>query len=210
MIELFYSPTPNGRKISIMLEEIKFDYKITKMDLSKGDQFSSDFRKISPFSKIPAIIDHKNKVNLSQSGAILIYLAELSGKFYDEDNKHLINQWLMAQMGDIGPMLGQHHQFHHYNPGKSKFGEERYFNIAKRIYKDLDEHLSVSDFLAGVNYSIADIATFPWIARHEWHDIGLKKYKHLSRWYKFISNRPAVIKGYDCLNTGEKIPEIKL
>ena len=208
MIELFYSPTPNGRKISIMLEEIKFDYKITKMDLSKGDQFSSDFRKISPLSKMPAIIDHKNKVSLSQSGAILIYLAELSGKFYDEDNRLLINQWLMAQMGDIGPMLGQHHQFHHYNPGKSKFGEERYFNIAKRIYKDLDEHLSVTDFLAGDNYSIADIATFPWIARHEWHDIGLKKYKHLSRWYKSISNRSAVKKGYDCLNTGEKIPKI--
>ena len=166
MIELFYSPTPNGKKISIMLEEIKFDYKITKMDLSKGDQFSSDFRKLSPFSKIPAIIDHKNKINLFQSGAILIYLAELSGKFYDEDNRHLINQWLMAQMGDIGPMLGQHHQFHHYNPGKSEFGEKRYFNIAKRIYKDLDEHLSASDFLADDNYSIADIATFPWIARH--------------------------------------------
>ena len=210
MIELFYSPTPNGRKISIMLEEIKFDYKITKIDLSKGDQFSYDFRKISPFSKIPAIIDHKNKINLFQSGAILIYLAELSGKFYEENNRHLINQWLMAQMGDIGPMLGQHHQFHHYNPGKSKFGEERFFNIAKRIYKDLDERLSVLDFLAGGDYSIADIATFPWIARHEWHDIGLKKYKHLSRWYKFISNRPAVEKGYDCLNTGEKIPKIKL
>ena len=116
----------------------------------------------------------------------------------------------MAQMGDIGPMLGQHHQFHHYNPGKSKFGEERFFNIAKRIYKDLDEHLLVADFLAGDNYSIADIATFPWIARHNWHDIGLKNYEHLSRWYQSISNRPAVKKGYDCLNTGEKIPEIKL
>ena len=140
----------------------------------------------------------------------MIYLAELSGKFYDEDNKHLINQWLMAQMGDIGPMLGQHHQFHHYNPGKSKFGEERFFNIAKRIYKDLDEHLSVADFLAGDNYSIADIATFPWIARHNWHDIGLKNYEHLSRWYQSISNRPTVKKGYDCLNTGEKIPVIEL
>ena len=210
MIELFYSETPNGRKISIMLEEIKLNYKITEINLSKGDQFNSDFRKISPLSKIPAITDHKNKVSLFQSGAILIYLAELSGKFYDEDNRLLINQWLMAQMGDIGPMLGQHHQFHHYNPGKSKFGEERYFNIAKRIYKDLDEHLSVTDFLAGDNYSIADIATFPWIARHEWHDIGLKKYKHLSRWYILISNRQAVKKGYDCLNTGEKIPGLKL
>jgi len=208
VIELFYSNTPNGKKISIMLEEINFDYKITKVDLSNGEQFKSDFRKISPLSKIPAIIDHKNNVSLFQSGAILIYLAELSGKFYDSDNKLLINQWLMAQMGDIGPMLGQHHQFHHYNPGKSTFGEERYFNIAKRIYKDLEEHLASSNFLAGKKYSIADISTFPWIARHEWHDIGLKKYKNLSKWYELISERPAVIKGFDCLKSGEKIPKI--
>ena len=179
MIELFYADTPNGRKISIMLEEIKFDYKITKINLSEGHQFKPDFRKISPLSKIPAITDHKNNISLFQSGAILIYLAELSGKFYDANNKILINQWLMAQMGDVGPMLGQHHQFHHYNPSKSKFGEERYFNIAKRIYKDLDEHLASSNFLAGKEYSIADIATFPWIARHEWHDVGLKNYKNL-------------------------------
>ena len=208
MIELFYADTPNGRKISIMLEEIGFDYKIKEINLSKGEQFSSNFRKISPLSKIPAITDHSNKVSLFQSGAILIYLAELSGKFYDADNRILINQWLMAQMGDIGPMLGQHHQFHHYNPGKSKFGEERYFNIAKRLYQDLDEHLSKSDFLAGKKYSIADIATFPWIARHNWHDIGLKKFKNLSIWYKKVSEREAVIKGYDCLKKGEKIPEI--
>ena len=208
MIELFYANTPNGRKISIMLEEIKFEYKITIIDLSKGDQFNSEFRKISPLSKIPAIIDHNNKIKLFQSGAILIYLAELSGKFYDIDNRPRINEWLMAQVGDIGPMLGQHHQFHHYNPGKSKFGEERYFNIAKRIYKDLDEHLSASEFLAGKNYSIADIATFPWIARHDWHDVGIKDYNNLSRWYKQISEREAVIKGYDCLKKGEKIPKI--
>jgi GST-like protein len=207
VIELFYASTPNGRKISIMLEEIKFDYKITEINLSNGDQFNPNFRKISPLSKIPAITDHKNKVSLFQSGAILIYLAELSGKFYDSDNKILINQWLMAQMGDIGPMLGQHHQFHHYNPGKSKFGEERYFNIAKRLYKDLDDHLSNSDYLAGKNYSIADIATFPWIARHDWHDIGLKKFKNLLRWYEEISKREAVIRGYDCLQKGEKIPQ---
>ena len=208
MIELFYSNTPNGRKISIMLEEIKFDYKITEINLSKGDQFSSDFRKISPLSKIPAITDHKKKISLFQSGAILIYLAELSGKFYNQDNRILINQWLMAQMGDIGPMLGQHHQFHHYNPGKSKFGEERYFNIAKRLYKDLDEHLSKTDFLAGTEYSIADIATFPWIARHNWHDVGLKSFKNLTAWYEKISKREAVIKGYDCLDKGEKIPKV--
>tara|TARA_B100000686_G_scaffold69216_1_gene75050 strand:+ start:425 stop:1051 length:627 start_codon:yes stop_codon:yes gene_type:complete len=208
LIELFYASTPNGRKISIMLEEIQFEYKITELDLSKGDQFNPKFRKISPLSKIPAITDHKNKVSFFQSGAILIYLAELSGKFYDSNNKNLINQWLMAQMGDIGPMLGQHHQFHHYNSGKSKFGEERYFNIAKRLYKDLDERLSKSDYLAGKKYSIADIATFPWIARHNWHDIGLKKFKNLSKWYKKISEREAVIKGYDVLKKGEKIPEI--
>tara|TARA_Y100000590_G_scaffold204948_1_gene232431 strand:+ start:125 stop:751 length:627 start_codon:yes stop_codon:yes gene_type:complete len=208
MIELFYASTPNGRKISIMLEEIKFDYKITEINLSKGDQFNPNFRKISPLSKIPAITDHKNKISLFQSGAILIYLAELSGKFYDVNNRILINQWLMAQMGDIGPMLGQHHQFHHYNPGKSEFGEERYFNIAKRLYQDLDEHLLNSEFLAGKNYSIADIATFPWIARHNWHDIGLKKFKNLSKWYEKISEREAVIKGYDCLKVGEKIPKI--
>ena len=208
MIELFYSNTPNGRKISIMLEEINFDYKITEIDLSIGDQFKSDFRKISPLSKIPAITDHKNKISLFQSGAILIYLAELSGKFYDKEDRVVINQWLMAQMGDIGPMLGQHHQFHHYNPGKSKFGEDRYFNIAKRLYQDLDDHLSKFQYLAGKKYTIADIATFPWIARHNWHDIGLNKFKNLCKWYENISKRKAVKKGYDCVNSGETIPEV--
>ena len=191
-----------------MLEEIKFEYKIKEINFSKDDQFNPEFRKISPLSKIPAITDRKNKISLFQSGAILIYLADLSGKFYDNNNRNLINQWLMAQVGDIGPMLGQHHQFHHYNPGKSKFGEDRYFNIAKRLYKDLDERLSQSNFLAGEKYSIADIATFPWIARHNWHDIGLKNFKNLSRWYEEISQRSAVIKGYDVLNVGDKIPKI--
>ena len=208
VIELFYSNTPNGKKISIMLEEINFEYKVSEINLSDGDQFKSEFRKISPLSKIPVIIDHDHKVSLFQSGAILIYLAELSGKFYDKDNRILINQWLMAQMGDIGPMLGQHHQFHHYNPGKSQFGEERYFNIAKRLYKDLDIHLEKNNFLAGKKYSIADIATFPWIARHPIHGIGLKNFTHLSRWYNDISKREAVIKGFDPLKKGEKIPEI--
>ena len=207
MIELFYSSTPNGRKISIMLEELKFDYKVTEINLSEGEQFKTEFRKISPLSKIPVITDHKNKVSIFQSGAILIYLAELGGKFYEENNRILINQWLMTQMGDVGPMLGQHHQFHHYNPGKSKFGEDRYLNIAKRIYKDLDEHLLKNDFLAGKKYSIADIATFPWIARHDWHDVGLKNFKNLTRWYLEIANRKAVIEGYDLLKNGSKIPK---
>jgi len=217
MIELFYAPTPNGKKISIMLEEIGFEYKITQIKLnpeggfSKGEQFKPEFRKISPFSKIPVIIDHdNNKEVVFESGAILMYLGEKSNKFYEQKDRTKINQWLMAQMGYVGPMLGQHHQFHRYNSGKDKWGEERYFKITKTIYGDLDERLGQSKYLAGENYSIADIATFPWIARHDWHDIGLKKYKHLSRWYILISNRQSVKKGYDCLNTGEKIPGLKL
>ena len=208
MIELLTADTPNGKKISIMLEEIGFKYKVTKINIYKDEQFKQEFRKISPFSKIPVIIDHdNNKEAVFESGVILMYLGEKSNKFYDEKDRLKINQWLMAQMAYIGPMLGQHHQFHHFNPGKSKFGEDRYFEIAKKIYKDLDEHLSKSDFLAGKKYSIGDIATFPWIARHEWHDIGLKNYKNLTRWYVKISERKAVIKGYDFMKRGEKIPK---
>ena len=207
MIELLTANTPNGKKITIMLEEIKFEYKVTKVNIQKEEQFDPKFRAISPFSKIPVIIDHENKTSLFESGAILMYLGEKSGKFYPNKNKHLINQWLMGQMAYVGPMLGQHHQFHHYNSGKSNWGEERYFKIAKSIYKDLDERLEKSKFLAG-EYSIADIATFPWLARHEWHDIGLKSYKNLSRWYEEISKRKAVIKGFDLLKRDEKIPKI--
>jgi len=170
------------------------------MDLLKDDQFKPDFKKISPFSKIPVIVDHENKKSVFESGAILIYLADKYNKFYDAKDRNVINQWLMAQMGTIGPMLGQHHQFHHYNPGKSQFGEERFFKIAKRLYGELDERLSLSKYLAGDEYTIADIATWPWIARHEWHDIGLKNYKNLSRWYIDISKREAVIKGYQFMN----------
>ena len=135
MIELFTADTPNGKKISIMLEEIKYDYKVTKVNLFKNEQFNPEFKKISPFNKIPVIKDHDNGKTIFESGAILIYLGNKSGKFYDEKNRDQINQWLMAQMGYVGPMLGQHHQFHHYNSGKSKFGEDRYFKIAERIYK---------------------------------------------------------------------------
>ena len=208
MIELLTANTPNGKKISIMLEEIKFNYKVTKVNINKDEQFKPEFVKLSPFRKIPVIIDHDNKLSLFESGAILIYLAEKSGKFYDQNNRTVINQWLMGQMAYVGPMLGQHHQFHHYNPGKSEFGEERYFKISKKIYEELDERLSVSEYLAGKDYSIADIATFPWIARHEWHDIGLRNYKFLSEWYVKISSRQAVKKGFDLLNKGETIPDI--
>ena len=207
MIELFSADTPNGKKIGIMLEEIGFEYKVTKVNINTGDQFKPEFRKISPFSKIPVIKDHENNQTIFESGAILMYLGEKSNKFYDEKNKNIINQWLMAQMGLIGPMIGQHHQFHHFNPGKSKFGEDRYFKITKQLYQDLDERLKISKFLAGEDYSIADIATWPWIARHEWHDIGLKNYDNLKRWYLNIAERKAVIKGYDLMNIGAKIPK---
>ena len=190
-----------------MLEEICYEFKVTKIDLDKGEQFQTDFKKISPLNKIPVIIDHKKNKTIFESGAILIYLAEDSGKFYNNKDRLEINQWLMAQMGYVGPMLGQHHQFHHYNPGKSKFGEERYFKISERIYRELDERLAVSKFLAGNDYTIADIATFPWIARHEWHDIGLSKFKNLTRWYKEISKRKAVIKGFSFINENDLPPK---
>lgn len=208
MIELFTADTPNGKKISIMLEEIGFEYKVTKVDLGNNDQFKPEFVKISPFSKIPVITDHEINESIFESGAILMYLAEKSGKYYDQQDRLIINQWLMAQMGTVGPMIGQHHQFHHYNPGKSEFGEERYFKITKRIYQELDNRLKDSKFLAGEKYTIADIATWPWLARHEWHDIGLKNYKNLSRWYLEIAERDAVIKGYRFMDKDLKIPEL--
>ena len=190
-----------------MLEEINFNYKVTKVNILENEQFNPEFRKISPFSKIPVIVDHSNnKEAIFESGAILIYLGEKSNKFYENKDRLKINQWLMAQMGYVGPIIGQHHQFHHYNPGKSKFGEERYFKITRSIYKDLDERLEQSKYLAGEKYSIADIATWPWIARHDWHGIGLKNYKNLTRWYIEIAERKAVIKGYNFMNKESKIP----
>ncbi len=208
MIELLTADTPNGKKISIMLEETKLEYKVTKVNLYKDEQFKPDFRKISPFSKIPVIIDYdNNKEAIFESGAILIYLGEKTNKFYDKKDRLKINQWLMAQMGYIGPMFGQHHQFHYYNPGKSEFGENRYFKITKTIYADLDERLENSKYLAGEKYTIADIATWPWVARHPIHDIGLKKFKNLTRWYLEIAQRESVIKGYDFMKSGEVIPQ---
>ena len=191
-----------------MLEEINYKYKLTRVDISNGEQFNPEFIKISPFSKIPVIIDHDENETVFESGAILMYLGEKSGKFYNKQDRLKINQWLMAQMGYVGPMIGQHHQFHHFNPGKSDFGEERYFKITKKIYQDLDSRLESSKYLAGEKYSIADIATWPWIARHEWHDIGLKNFKNLSKWYLDIASRDAVIKGYDLYNNGSEIPKL--
>ena len=204
MFQLFADSTPNARKVSIMLEEINENYQVSLIDLDKGDQFSEDFKKISPFSKIPVLKNLKTGESYFESGAILIYLANYSGNFYGE-NKDLTNQWLMIQMAYVGPMIGQHHQFHHYHPGKSSFGEDRYFQIAKTIYERLDDHLMHNEYLAKT-YSIADIATFPWIARHPIHDIGLKNYSNLTRWYNLIKIRPAVLKGYDLFKKDEFPP----
>ena len=191
-----------------MLEEIGYEYAVKKMDLSKGDQFKEDFKKISPFSKIPAIIDHSNnKESVFESGAILIYLAEKTGKFYEKENKLKIDQWLMAQMGSIGPFIGQYHFFYKFNKGLSEVGEKRYFEMTKKVYEVLENHLSKNNYLAGENYSIADIATWPWIARHQWHDIGLKNYDNLCDWYIRIADRPAVVKGYKFLDKNSEIPK---
>ena len=208
MIELLTADTPNGKKISIMLEEIEFDYKVTKINIFKNDQFKPEFKKISPFAKIPVIVDHSNNNQaVFESGAILIYLSERSGKFYDKDNKLNIDQWLMAQMGSIGPFIGQYHYFYRFNKGLSEVGEKRYFEVTKSIYEVLEDHLSKNKYLAGKNYSIADIATWPWLARHEWHDIGLKNYQNLSRWYSEIADRKAVIKGYAFMDQNAVIPK---
>ncbi len=169
MIELFYSPTPNGRKISIMLEEIEIKYKITKINLGKEEQFKPEFLKINPYGKIPAIIDHEKNLVLTESGAILIYLAKKSGQFLPKKNETRIFEWLMFQVSNVGPNLGQLHHFSHFNPGKSSYSEERFYKAAVKIYTALNNQLKKNNYFAGTEYSIADISMFPWIARHDWH-----------------------------------------
>ena len=212
MIELFYSPTPNGRKISIMLEEIEIKYKITKINLGKDEQLKPEFLKINPYGKIPAIIDHEKDLVLTESGAILIYLAKKSGQFLPKKNETRILEWLMFQVSNVGPNLGQLHHFSHFNPGKSLYSEERFYKAAVRVYAALNNQLKKNNYFAGTEYSIADISMFPWIARHDWHmpdRVDLRNnYKSLVDWYERIGSRSAVIKGYDCLNTGEQIPII--
>ncbi len=190
-----------------MLEEIRYEYKVTKVDINSGEQFKEQFKKISPFSKIPVIIDHKKDRTIFESGAILIYLAEQSGKFYNEQSKTEINQWLMAQMGYIGPMLGHIINFIIIIQEKVSLVKKDILKFPKRIYQELDERLSKSKFLSGDNYTIADIGTFPWIARHEWHDIGLKNYKSLSRWYEEISERDTVKRGFAFMDENEFPPK---
>ena len=197
MIDLYTWSTPNGRKVSIMLEEIGLPYTVHAVDISKDEQFKPEFLAISPNNRMPAIVDRDNGLPLFESGAILQYLADKTGKLWATDPKGRwhTTQWLMWQMGGVGPMLGQVHHFVKYNKGKAPYAEERYSNEARRLYGVLDRRLAEVPFVAGA-YSIADISIWPWASRFEWQGIDLNAFPNVLRWYREIASRPAVEKGY--------------
>jgi GSH-dependent disulfide-bond oxidoreductase len=197
MIDLYTWTTPNGRKVSIALEELGLPYKAHPIDIGKDEQFAPDFLKISPNNRIPAIIDRDNNMALFESGAILIYLGDKTGRLLPRDGeaRYRVIEWLMWQMGGIGPMIGQAHHFLRQNPGKAPYAEERYHKEALRLYGVLDRRLEGRNYIAG-DYSIADIATWPWISRFEWHKVDLNQFPNVKRWYVSIAKRPAVQKGY--------------
>ena len=205
MINLYTWPTPNGRKISILLEELQIPYKVIPINIEKDEQFSKEFSLISPNNKIPAITDLETKTNIFESGAIMLYLANKYKKYLSDKSYWSIMEWFMFQLTQVGPYLGQAHQFLYYHSGKSKFAEDKYINYVKRTYRTLDSRLENNEYL-GTEYSIADIATWPWIARFERHRVDLKNYPNVLRWYKLISKRSAVIKGYNVVGKFEKIP----
>lgn len=198
MIDLYTWSTPNGRKASIMLEEVGLPYKVHPIDIMKDEQFDPEFLKISPNNKIPAIVDHDSGQTIFESGAILMYLAQRTGKLWPQEEpvKWQVIEWLMWQMGGLGPMLGQAHHFLHFNPGKAPYAEERYFNEAKRLYGVLDRRLAAADYVAGA-YSIADIAIWPWISRFPFQKIDLNDFANVKRWYLEIAARDGVRKGHD-------------
>jgi GSH-dependent disulfide-bond oxidoreductase len=198
VIDLYTWTTPNGRKASIMLEEVVLPYTAHAVDISKDEQFKPEFLKISPNNRIPAIVDRDNGYHLMESGAILIYLADKTGKLLpkDADKRYRVIEWLMWQMGGPGPMLGQVHHFVKYNKGKAPYAEERYLKEAHRLYGVLDRRLAGRQFVAD-EYSIADIAIWPWISRFEWQTIDMNQYANVKRWYTDIAKRPAVQRGYD-------------
>ena len=207
MIDLYTWTTPNGRKASIMLEEIELPYEAHEINIGQDDQFAPDFLKISPNNKIPAIVDRDNGVSLMESGAILIYLAEKTGKLMssDEPRRWETLEWLMWQMGGVGPMLGQVHHFTKFNPGKAPYAQERYLNEGRRLYGVLDRRLAEHEYLVG-DYSIADIATWPWISRFEWQTIDLDEFPNVKRWYVAIAERPAVERGYHVPKKMQEVP----
>ena len=197
MIDLYTFGTPNGRKASIMLEEVGLPYTIHTIDIMDNQQFKPEFLEISPNNKIPAIVDHDTGQSLMESGAILIYLAEKTGQFLPTNTADRWNviQWLMFQMGGVGPMLGQAHHFLQFNPGVCEYAEDRYHKEALRLMGVMDRQLAKHDFLAG-EYSIADIVTWPWVSRFEWQRVDLNDFPNLKRWYLAIAKRPAVQRGY--------------
>jgi GSH-dependent disulfide-bond oxidoreductase len=195
MIDLYTWGTPNGRKVSIALEELSLPYKVHAVDIGKNEQFKPEFLEIAPNNRIPAIVDYG--FALMESGAILLYLAEKTGKLMPKDSRKRWRaiEWLMWQMGGPGPFLGQVHHFVKYNPGKAPYAEERYLKEAHRLYGVLDKRLASREYVAD-EYSMADIAIWPWISRYEWQTIDLNKYPHVKRWYVSIAKRPAVQRGY--------------
>jgi GST-like protein len=207
VIDLYTWTTPNGRKVSIMLEEIGLPYTAHAVDIGKDEQFKPEFLKISPNNRIPAIVDSDNGLHLMESGAILMYLAEKSGKLMPKDleKRYRVTEWVMWQMGGPGPMLGQVHHFVKYNKGKAPYAEERYLKEAHRLYGVLDRRLAGREYVAD-DYSIADIAIWPWISRFEWQTIDLAQYANVKRWYLAIANRPAVKRGYDVPKKVNDIP----
>lgn len=203
MIDLYTWSTPNGQKVSIMLEEVGLSYRVHPIDIFKAEQFEPEFLAISPNAKIPAIVDTENGFRLMESGAILLYLAEKTGQLWPQDflTKWRVVEWLMWQMGGPGPFLGQVHHFVKFNPGTSTYAEERYTAEAKRLWGVLDRRLSEVEYLAG-DYSIADIATWPWISRFEWQNVTFANYPNVLRWYLSIAARPAVRRGWN-------VPEVR-
>jgi GST-like protein len=207
MIDLYTWSTPNGRKISIALEEMGLTYAVHPVNIGKDEQFKPEFVKISPNNKIPAILDRETGISVFESGAILMYLGDKTGKFYSpEPVKRLrLHEWLMWQMSAVGPMLGRAHYFLHFNRSKAPFAEAWFADEAKRLYGVLDRLLMENEFMCG-DYSIVDMATFPWIARHSWQQIDLNDYPQVKRWYLAIAARPAVQKGYKVPDAAAEIP----
>ncbi len=208
MIHLYTWSTPNGRKVSIALEELGLAYDVHAIDIGKDEQFQPDFLKISPNNKIPAIIDDETGQSLFESGAILLYLAEKTGRLMPEDQagRWSVMQWLMWQMGGQGPFLGQAHHFLKFNPGKAPYAEERYHNEAKRLYGVLDRQLAQNSHVAGDSLSVADMAIWPWASRFEWQQIDLNDYPAVKRWYLELAARPAFVAGYKVPNPDFDIP----
>jgi GST-like protein len=209
MIDLYTWSTPNGYKASIALEEMGLDYKVHPIDITKDEQFQPHFLKVSPNNRIPAIVDNETGQSVFESGAILLYLADKTGSFLAKDGPQhwQAMEWLMWQMGGFGPMLGQAHHFLQFNPGKAPYAEERYGNEAKRLWGVLDKRLAQEEYVAR-DYSIADMAIWPWAARFEWQRIDMNEFPNVKRWYRAIAARPAVKAGFKVPNPDREIPQV--